>query len=205
MSGFRFATLDLAPRSRRYLHLHTDPTISCRTNFFAAAAIVTRVLSLRGPSAFVLELSATLEEANASRARLIRTGELYADGTIEGNTRDFVRFEQGLVQQHLEKLRQCSPRDYLSEIGGMNAAFELLRFKPLRNLVERCFVRAVEETIACLGAPIDVAQRACREALGVHIAEQAGLALRQAMRPNCGPAPADCGVNCPAGGRLSLL
>ena len=79
--------LSIYRRSQRYMRLHAEPSISRRTSFFAAAAVVTRVLAWHRLSGFLLQLSAVLEQANARRAQLTRVGMLYTEGTLESNTR----------------------------------------------------------------------------------------------------------------------
>ena len=160
-------------RARRYLWLHADPRIGGTTSFFLAASIVTRQLAHRVSSEFFLELSAILEIANTQRARQIRCRTLYRGGCLESNTWDFVTYEQGLVQRRLDALHESNPARYASEIRAANAAFGMLRFRPLRFFGDRCFVRSVEETVADLGRPIDMAERRCREVLGMRIARHA--------------------------------
>ena len=166
--------LALLLRSWRYQRWHADPRICLRTHFFAAAAVVTRVLA-RGPvlSGFLFDLSATLEAENALRARRICSGALYATGAIEINTLDFVRHEQSIVQMHLDRLHRDAPNRYAREIRRANEALELLRWRGLRGLTEGCFVRAAEDARDRVGGRLDFAEQRCRELLGVQIAHHA--------------------------------
>ena len=166
--------LALLLRSWRYQCWHADPRICLRTHFFAAAAVVTRVLA-RGPilSGFLFQLSATLEAENALRARSICVGALYATGAVESNTLDFVQHEQSIVQVHLDRLRRDAPHRYVREIRRANEALELLRWRGLSGLADRCLVRAAEDARGSVGGRLDFAEQQCREVLGVQIARHA--------------------------------
>src|SRR4051812_45528627 len=91
-------------RARRYRRIAADPAIGGRTHFYSAAAIVTKALATRDQPPFLAELGAKLEVANVRRAREIRAGKLYRNGSVQANTADFVHFEQALVQAELERL-----------------------------------------------------------------------------------------------------
>lgn len=177
--------LSLWLRSHRYLSLHADPGIGCRTHFFAAAASVTRALARHRFSSFLLELGATLETANVLRAQQISDGRLYAAGTITDNTRDFVVYEQGIVQRHLDALRRSRPHRYTREVRCANAAFRLLRFRALRAVADRCFVQAVDYTTLQRAGPIDIADRSCREVLGLSLAYFATAAGSVSAAASC--------------------
>ncbi|MDB6088186.1 MAG: repeat-associated core protein [Gammaproteobacteria bacterium] len=160
-------------RSRRYEDLHADPAISRKTDFFAAASLVTAAFALITPSRFFCELSETLESANVARARKIRARQLYAEGTNENNTTDFVRYEQELVQAALDSLRRRHPQSYWREIDSANRLLNALNGKLLRRTVLSSFARAVRSTITNLGADIDFARQDHREALGRQLAREA--------------------------------
>ena len=161
-------------RSRRYQSWHADPRIALRTHFFAAAAVVTRVLAGQLLlSRFLRELSGTLEVENALRARRIRAGTLYAAGPVDGNTLDFVCHEQAIVQAHLDRLRRCAPRRYSREISAANRALSLARSRTFQAVADRCFAGAAYEAARRLGGALDFADRHCREVLGTQIARWA--------------------------------
>jgi hypothetical protein len=185
------ALLCLARRGERYRSWHADPAIATRTSFFAAAAIVNQVLARHALlSAFLLELGATLESVNAQRALEIRSGRLYRQGSVEGNTLDFVRYEQSIVQMHLDALRRRSAGGYRREIRAVNASLAALRCRVLRGFANRCFLSAADEALHRLGRPLDFAEQRCRILLGTQIAREATL---DATRPLAGPAPAGPG------------
>jgi hypothetical protein len=163
-------------RARRYQRWHEHPAIGRRTSFFAAAAIVNRALARHALSSpFLLDLGATLERANTLRALEILAGRRYQGGSIESNTLDFIRFEQAIVQAHLDGLRRASERSYRREIRAINSVLGGLQYRVIRALVNRCFVCAADETLRCLGAPLDFAEQHCRVTLGVQIAYHATL------------------------------
>jgi hypothetical protein len=166
--------LCLIRRAQRYQRWHDDPAISARTNFFAAAAVVNRVLARHAllPH-FLLELGAVLEEVNSRRALEIRAGNLYCQDSVWANTLDFVRYEQGIVQTHLDSLHQSSPLTYRREIRVINTVLAVLRCSVLGGFAGRCFVRAVDETLRCLGGPLDFATLHCRVMLGAQLARHA--------------------------------
>lgn len=176
--------LSLLLRSERYRSLDFHPVIRSRTDFFAAASTVTRVLAYSGATPFLIALSDALERVNVSRARLICGGRLYATGSVERNTLDFVRYEQILVQQWLDRLRGSNPREYSQQIRFANGAIAhgLGRRAACVSGAVAIFVRAGESCLARLGRAIEFAAQADREMLGVELA-------RSARRQSAEPAP----------------
>jgi hypothetical protein len=161
-------------RAERYQRWHEDPAIAARTSFFAAAAVVNRVMARHVLlSRFLLDLGSRLEAVNTGRALEIRAGRLYGEGSVEGNTLEFVQYEQSIVQAHLARLRQCAPRSYRREIRTVNAMLAALRWGVIRGSAERCFVSAAEEALQRLGGPLDFAEQHCRVILGMQIARRA--------------------------------
>ena len=171
--------LSLLLRSERYRCLDTHPVIRSRTDFFAAACAVTRVLAYGGATPFLLALSDALEGVNVSRARLICGGRLYTAGSVEGNTLDFVRHEQILVQQWLERLRVNHPGEYSQQIRFANGAIAhaLGRRAARVSGTVAIFVRAGESCLARLGRAIEFSVQSDRELLGIELARSARLAL----------------------------
>jgi hypothetical protein len=176
--------LSLILRARRYQRWHSEPEISTRTSFYAAAAIVTRVLARYAFSRFLIELGATLERVNSTRAAEIRSGLLYPQGSVETNTSDFVRYEQGVVQAHLEQLRRSAPRRYSREMWLANRAFDLLHINSLTSFVNPCFVHAAHDAVRLAG-PLDFAEQSCREILGRQIALRAAFELHSRSPVTC--------------------
>jgi hypothetical protein len=123
-------------RSLRYERLHADPRIACKTDFFAAATLVTRSLAHAIPTRFLGRLSALLERENWRRAQEILCGRLYETGRIELNTADFIRYEQALVQAQLDGLRRTDPRRYLREIHRANTQLALAQGPLARALLD---------------------------------------------------------------------
>ena len=178
----------LVGRGERYQQWHADPRIAARTSFFAAAAVVSRALARIPWTGFLLPLSGALELENARRARQICRGTLYSHPSVASNTVDFIRFEQGLVQIHLDRARQIAPQRFTAQLRAYNAAFSLLHATRLRCGVEESFVAGVADTVHEIGRSIDLADRACREILGMYIARYAAmtgavLGGRAARRP----------------------
>jgi hypothetical protein len=169
-------------RSRRYGSLHADPAIARRTQFFAAASLVTGTLALIGPSRFLRDLSETLEVANLLRAQEIRSRRLYhddsIDDSIEKNTVDFIHYEQTLVQAALDALRSRHPQLYWREVNIANFLLNALNRAGARYLLRSAFAQAVRAAIAELGADIDFARQNHREMLGLQLA-------RASARPRC--------------------
>ena len=150
--------------------VQADPAIARRTEFFAAASLVTGALALAAPSRFFRDLSGMLEAANMARAHGIRTRALYHDGPIEKNTADFIHYEQGLVQTALEALRCRKPELYRREVDVANFLLNTLNCAVLRCLLRSSFARAVRAATAELGGTIDFARQDHREALGMQLA-----------------------------------
>lgn len=159
-------------RAERYRRLDARPSIRGRTDFFAAAATVTRVLAYGGATPFLADLSASLESANLLRARQIDRGLLYAGGSIEINTADFVHYEQCIVQQALERLRSRDSRRYTEQIRWANAALTFAMQAGLHWGWGACalFAHAVRGCRPKLGRGIEFADQTHREILGIEIA-----------------------------------
>jgi hypothetical protein len=144
-------------RARRYQRWHEHPGIGRRTSFFAAAAIVNRALARHALSSpFLLDLGAALERVNTLRALEILAGRRYQEGSVESNTLDFIRFEQAIVQAHLDGLRRSSERCYRREIRAINTLLGALRYGVIRALANRCFVSAADETLRCRPRPVSM-------------------------------------------------
>lgn len=171
--------LSLLRRSERYRQLDEHPAIRARTDFFAAAAVVTRMLAFGGATPFMVALSGVLERANMSRARLIRGGLLYVTGSVDRNTLDFVRYEQALVQSALDRLRRSDPHGYAEQISIANAAIArvLRRRAACASFAATVFIRAAESCLGQLGRMIDFSAQSDREALGQELARSARLPL----------------------------
>jgi hypothetical protein len=161
--------------------------IRSRTDFFAAATVVTRVLAFGGATAFMVALSDTLERVNLSRAQLICSGALYATGNVERNTLDFVRYEQALVQESLERLRRSDPYGYAEQMRIANSAIAraLRRRAAYASSALATFVRAAESCLLRLGRGIDFSMQSDRETLGEELARSArvGRAGATAVTP----------------------
>jgi len=157
-------------RSRRYESIHADPVIAGKTQFFAAASLVTGALALIGPSRFLRELSAMLEAANMLRAREIRARRIYANESVECNTVDFIHYEQTLVQAALDSLRGRHPKRYRQEVELANFLLNALNRPVARHVLRWAFADAVRAAIAELGADIDFARQGHRETLGLQLA-----------------------------------
>lgn len=162
-------------RSERYRRLDAEPAIRARTDFFAAASIVTRVLAYGGTTPFMAGLSHMLEHVNVSRAQMICRGALYVTGSVERNTLDFVRYEQALIQEALDRLRHGDPRAYAEQICLADRALArvLRRRAACTSSAVATFVRAAECCLTRLGRAIEFARQSDREALGTELARSA--------------------------------
>jgi hypothetical protein len=158
-------------RERRYRRLAADPVIAARTRFFSAAVIVTKALATRDLPAFFTRLGAMLEVANVYRAREIRAGTRYRTGSVQGNTADFVHFEQSLVEAELERLRTHDPSAYHHVVVCANARIARAT-AGLARWLNREFARAAMATRRQLGREIDFGRRGDRELLGNAIARE---------------------------------
>lgn len=186
--------LSLLLRSERYRCLDAEPAIRSRTDFFAAASIVTRVLAYSNPTAFMAALSDMLERVNVSRARLICRGALYATGSVEINTLDFVRYEQTLVQDSLDHLREKDPAGYADQIRIANSAIaRAVTHRAARaSSAIATFVRAADSCLERLGRTVDFSAQSDREALGEELAR--GARRRERLLDALifpGPSPSD--------------
>jgi hypothetical protein len=168
-------------RSERYRRLDAEAAIRARTDFFAAASIVTRVLALSGATPFMAALSETLERENVARARLICGGALYLTGSVERNTLDFIRFEQALVQHALDRLRGRDPQGYSAQIRIANHAIARALDPPAGRpcLAIGAFVRAARSCLCRLGRAIEFSLQSDRETLGEELARSARRAQLQ--------------------------
>ena len=164
--------LALLLRSERYRRLDATPSIRLRTDFFAAAATVTRMLAYGGATPFLGALSEALETFNLARAGQIERGLIYPSGSVESNTVDFVHHEQCIVQEALERLRLSSPRNYAAQIASANAAITFAwRARAACSAgTWAIFTRAAHRCRARLNRGIEFALQTDREALGVEIA-----------------------------------
>jgi hypothetical protein len=158
-------------RERRYRGIAADPAIAARTYFFAAAVIVTRALATREQLPFLAMLGAKLEVANLRRAREIRAGILYRNGSAQANTADFIHFEQALVQAELETLRGHDLRAYEEVVACANAQIAGAT-RGFARWINRRFARAVLTAREKIGRDIDFALRTDRELLGNAIARE---------------------------------
>jgi RHS repeat-associated protein len=177
----------MCQRSIRYHSMHGDQSISNRTSFFGAAAMATSAMAAPFPNAFMAELSFTLESANLERAAQIRSGQLYSGGSIEANDRDFVRFEQGIVQDALDSYRADNPSGYDAMIADTNA---MLNGYPSRGarISDPNFARALQAARSEIGGDIDFANQSHRESLGDALTNIA----RQLRRPCTGSLIRQC-------------
>ena len=169
------ARLAFLLRSERYRRLDAEPAIRARTDFFAAASIVTRVLAYGGTTPFMAGLSHMLEHVNVSRAQMICRGALYVTGSVERNTLDFVRYEQALIQEALDRLRHGDPRAYAEQIHLADRAIArvLRRRAACTSSAVATFVRAAECCLMRFGRAIEFARQSDREALGTELARSA--------------------------------
>lgn len=159
----------LIERARRYACLDARPLIFRRTRFFAAAELVTRAL-VHLPSQFLLGLSERLEKKNLVRARQIERGWLYTQADVSGNTREFVHYEQALVQQELEFLRHECPGRYRRELAVVNTALALLSQGRAPRGCDAAFITAVQTARRRCTETLDFASQRHREELGWAIA-----------------------------------
>jgi hypothetical protein len=159
----------LIERARRYACLDARPLISRRTRFFAAAELVTRAL-VHLPSQFLLGLSERLERKNLARARQIERGCLYTQADVSGNTREFVHYEQALVQQELEFLRREGRVRYLRELTVVNTALALLSQGRAPRGCDAALITAVQTARGRCAETLDFASQRHREELGWAIA-----------------------------------
>ncbi len=161
--------LQLALRVHRYDAVDAEEAIRARTDFFAAAAVVTRAVSFMPPSRFLLHLSARLEWLNMSRAAAIRSGSLYGGGSVAANTDDFIHIEQSAVQRHLDCLKKAAPHRYRTEIASLNSAMRAAGRLPLWAPgvagIANALRRAQQET----DGEMDFAAQPFREAVGRHV------------------------------------
>jgi len=162
---------DFCQRSYRYEAVNADQRIASQTSFFGAAAVVTNALGGWWQSEFMHQLSSSLERANMARADQIRTGTLYSSGSVRQNTADFVHFEQGLVQQALDKLQASNPSQYAEEVGRNNSILNG-PFSAVAKATDPTFARAAAATRNALGRDIDFAKQGDREALGNAVAKE---------------------------------
>jgi hypothetical protein len=159
---------DFVARSFRYEELNSDPRIGCRTSFFGAAAVVTRLFSVSAPSPFLASLSAALELPNVGRAARIRAGLLYADGGVDANTAQFIRFEQCLIERALAALAVAQPALYETEIARANRSLAHLALwcSRWRSKAHRQMHIAVRIARDILGRTPDFAAQYDREIVG---------------------------------------
>ena len=156
-------------RAQRYRRFDADPLIRARTDFFAAAVLVTQAI-LRAPSIFLMTLSEELEDENARRADAIRAGYIYRYSDVQSNTRDFIHFEQTLVEHSFQQLAIRNRRRYRREVHSINHALALASSARLPFVIEPRFSEGVARTIKQLGRSVDIRSQAARELLGLNLA-----------------------------------
>ncbi len=166
------ASAQFRERSERYRLYDSDPRIRERTAFFSAAHVVTAVLAFGPVSAFVAELSLSLEAVNFERAQQVRSGALYPRRTLLANTVDFIQFEQRQVELALDRLRRCTPHGHATEIATLNAGIRRASLWLSRFIspAHAAMHRAIHSSRAALGRWPDFARQADRETLGLHLA-----------------------------------
>jgi RHS repeat-associated protein len=165
-------------RSMRYERTDSDPRVSSKTSFFGAAAIVTSALALPAPSSFMSELSGNLETANMDRAAQIRSGTLYASGSVQDNDKDFIHFEQSIVQKALDGYAESDPDGYKDLINEIN---NMLNSRPVARAAgfsDPNFAKGLAAAKEQLGGKIDFANQQHREALGQSIADIARSTIK---------------------------
>jgi hypothetical protein len=161
-------------RARRYTEVHANVSVSSRTSFFAAAAVVTAAFARSAPTVFMALLSARLEIFNLHQACKIQRGTLYASGCPRSNTVHFVRLEQTIAQHMLEALRRQSKFAYEDEVaradqGLRRIALWHMRFRsrPHRELhAAVCVTRENLGRLPCFASQQD------REILGNALSER---------------------------------
>lgn len=159
-------------RAERYRAFDGDPSIRVRTAFFSAAQSVTMVLAFAPVSPFISTLSLQLESLNRERAERVRMGALFCGRSLLRNTADFIRFEQGYVQQALDHLRARSLVDYIAEVEAMNRNTRRAAYWPSRLLshAHDVMYRALRASYAKLGRTPDFRDPRDRETLGLQVA-----------------------------------
>lgn len=160
-------------RSRRYERIDSDPNVSSKTRFFGAAAIVTSALALPAPSGFMADLSSQLQKANLARLDQIRTGQLEMSASVQKNDRDFIHFEQTIVQKVLDGLEASDPDAYRNLIDTTNDRLNSERVASVAGRTDPNFAQGLATAREKIGGDIDFANQQHREILGQSIADVA--------------------------------
>jgi hypothetical protein len=134
---------------------------------------VTSALAFPEPSSFMSELSGSLESANMARAEQIRSGQLYGSGSVRDNDRDFIHFEQSLVQKALDGLSASDPDSYRNLIEQTNDNLNSGPVARVAGISDPNFAKGLAAAKEKLGGKIDFANQQHRETLGLAIADVA--------------------------------
>ena len=178
-------------RSMLYARLHDDPRIRSRTNFFAAAATITRVFAWENSSRFMGSLSASLEVVNLARAGEILGGRRYPAHSIEANTADFIEYEQQVVDDELRSLRLRDPVLHGAELAAADAAFCRMtscpitrRLTAMKSPAHRRLQRALAVVSARLGHTPRFGSAEDRVKIGLALAAQATMPAQSTLPPS---------------------
>ena len=169
------ASSTFCQRAERYDRINRNRAISSRTSFFAAAAAVSRALAnVAIPGAgfrvdsrtrsFLDVVGRRLEAANIARARAIASGQIAVSASRVENDRAFVRYEQGLVQNSLNRLSSDARSAAVANINNV-----LNGTNPIPG--DRDFRQALSETRQELGRDIDFGKYEDRVRLGDNLTD----------------------------------
>ncbi|MEO8397506.1 MAG: RHS repeat-associated core domain-containing protein, partial [Chloroflexota bacterium] len=162
-------------RSQLYANWDADPAISAHTRFFGAASLTTEALgsldafgaglfASRDVRNFLSSVSVQLESGNRSQLGAIRSGALGSGAAADAR---MVHFEQGIVQQRLDALRETNPDLYGETISTVNSSLN----GPAAQ-VDRNYAGVLSTVRDQLGRNIDFGRRSDREAIGNALARE---------------------------------
>jgi hypothetical protein len=118
-------------------------------------------------------LSEELETLNTVQATRVRCGSVYTAGSIGGNTKDFISFEQHYVECALQRLRAQSITQYTAEIRAMNRSLRraALWLSHLLSPAHRAMYQAIHSSRIALCRFPDFRNQRDREMLGLQLCE----------------------------------
>lgn len=171
-------------RALLYQRLASDPAISSRTSFFAAASATVNTLASANLGASALAISpstrgflnsagAALERTNLQLAAQIKSGGLFQGMSVRAADRVFVRLEQRQLQGYIDGLSPANRESIVGEINGLLNGGALEGLAGVAGLTDRNVRSALDGVREDIGGDIDFGNYEHRVKLGDALTDMA--------------------------------